>query len=402
MQGRQGRKAPKAAPPFSSPPGLLGGFALSGSHLDAGGLDLREDLLRRISSGAAAEWSDEQFDGLAREVFRHQYERNSIYRRFCEARGKSPESISSWHDIPAVPTDAFKAAPLVCGDPSAAEVVFRTSGTTRGASTRGEHYMLDTTLYRAALAAGFERHLLPDGQPMRIVSLVAPFDDVPDSSLSFMASEVVRRFGTKRSGFHADGSGVRLDEALDALEEAASSGEPVVVLGTSLAFLHVLDRAAELGTRIRLPDGSRAMDTGGFKGRTRAVGREALYAGIVRILGIPTGRIVNEYGMTEMSSQFYDGVAGQAEAIETRRYVGPPWVRTIAANPESLEPVSDGNPGILRHFDLANLDSVMALQTADVGVVAGGRFELRGRAQGAETRGCSIAMDELIAAAEDR
>ena len=56
---------------------------------------------------------------------------------------------------------------------------------------------------------------------------------------------------------------------------------------------------------------------------------------------------------------------------------------------------------MLRHFDLANLDSVSAIQTDDLGiegeVAGGGGFEIVGRATGAGLRGCSLAIDEWLA-----
>jgi hypothetical protein len=88
--------------------------------------------------------------------------------------------------------------------------------------------------------------------------------------------------------------------------------------------------------------------------------------------------------------------------VAGRLHSGPGWVRTRAYDPETLEPLPDGEVGVLRHWDLANLDSVMALQTADLGRVRPGGFELLGRARGAEARGCSIAMDELLSALRDR
>ncbi len=102
--------------------------------------------------------------------------------------------------------------------------------------------------------------------------------------------------------------------------------------------------------------------------------------------------------MTEMSSQLYDGAAGSAPALGAPRvHRGPGWVRTVAVDPETLQPVTPGKTGILRHLDLANVHSVAALQTADLGVVReDGAIELHGRATGAEARGCSIAVDELL------
>jgi hypothetical protein len=144
------------------------------------------------------------------------------------------------------------------------------------------------------------------------------------------------------------------------------------------------------------------MDTGGFKGRSREVTRDELYAAIHDRLGIAPAWSVNEYGMTEMSSQFYDGAAGSAPPPGERLHVAPSWVRTHAADPETLRPLPDGEVGVLRHWDLANLHSVMAIQTADLGYTTPAGFRVLGRATGAEARGCSIAMDELLSALQSR
>ena len=372
---------------------------------------LRAELLAVIAAGAEGVLSDEDFDRLARAVFAHQLACNRPYRLFCERRGASPETVAHWTEIPAVPTDAFKAAALVCGDPAAIEAdarnavagrasaVFRTSGTTMGAARRGAHYLPDLALYDAALRAGFSAHLLPEGGRMQMASLVPPPADAPDSSLSHMAGAVVADFGTAQSGWYVSPSGGIDHAGLErALREAEAAGEPVCILGTAFALVHWLDALLGAGTRFRLPEGSRVMDTGGFKGRSREVTREELYAALGERLGVPAAWCVNEYGMTEMSSQFYDGSAGSAPAPAERLHRGPPWVRTQATDPETLRPLPHGEVGVLRHVDLANLHSVMAIQTADLGVTAPGGFRVLGRAQGAEARGCSLAMDDLLRA----
>jgi hypothetical protein len=117
--------------------------------------------------------------------------------------------------------------------------------------------------------------------------------------------------------------------------------------------------------------------------------------------------MVNEYGMTELLSQFYEPVfrvGGAARAdlgsapLENRRHVGPPWVRTRVLDPETLEPCAPGAPGLLCHLDLANAGSVAAVLTADLGVADEGGFRVLGRAPGAEPRGCSLALEELLEA----
>ena len=360
---------------------------------------LKARLLDLIGRGPDAPLDEAELDALARGVFAHQYARNTPYRLFCDRRGAAPESVSHWMEIPAVPTDAFKAAALVCGDPGEAAAVFRTSGTTAGRERRGAHHFVDLDLYEAALRAGFAAHLLPDGARPRLVSLVPHPADLPDSSLSHMVGEVARVFTEGRSGwFVSPDGGIDHEGLARTLRKAEAAGEPVCVVGTAFAFVHGLDAMAAEGTRFRLPRGSRVMDTGGFKGRSREVGREELYGMIEDRLGIGAAWCVNEYGMTEMSSQFYDGRVGDAPAPGERLHTGPAWVRTHAVDPETLRPLPHGEVGVLRHLDLANLDSVAAIQTADLGVTAPGGFRVLGRATGAEARGCSLAMDDLLTA----
>lgn len=357
--------------------------------------NLRDELLDLIRGGQPVD--DEHFDRLGRAVFAHQFACNEPYRRFCERRGATPERVADWTAIPAVPTDAFKAAALVCGDPERAAAVFRTSGTTAGAERRGTHYVPDLALYDAALRRSFAEHLLPDRARPAFLSLVPPAADLRDSSLSHMVGELMDEVAAPGSGYFISGSfGIDYDGMAAALRGATG---PVCIPGTAFAFVHWLDEAARRGDRFVLPDGSRLMDTGGFKGRSREVGRAELYAGLQERLGMAPEWMVNEYGMTELGSQFYDGVAGHAAADPgDRLHAGPAWVRTRATDPETLELLPHGEIGVLRHWDLANLGSVACIQTADLGITYPEGFRVLGRATGAEARGCSIAMDDLLSA----
>ncbi len=85
-----------------------------------------------------------------------------------------------------------------------------------------------------------------------------------------------------------------------------------------------------------------------------------------------------------------------AAGLGARRHVPPPWVRTRVLDPQTLSALPDGNPGLLCHFDLANAGSVIAILTEDLGIAVDGGFQVLGRVQGAEPRGCSIAMDDLL------
>ena len=135
------------------------------------------------------------------------------------------------------------------------------------------------------------------------------------------------------------------------------------------------------------------MDTGGSKGMGRDLTRSEQLDRYAAAFGIPANRVVNEYGMTEMASQFYDG---SLLGLDPDVKLGPHWVRTRIIDPRTGGDAEPGEPGILVHIDLANMDSVAAIETEDLGVARGDGFVLLGRAAGAEPRGCSLATDALL------
>jgi hypothetical protein len=381
---------------------------------------LEEELLAIFRSGIERVLPEERFTDLALRVFAHQFERNRPYRAFCEARGRTPATVRRWEGIPAVPTAAFKELPLTTFPPDEAAAVFETSGTTAGGRP-GRHYLRSTALYDAALLPPFAAALLPDGARLPMLSLGPSPRLSPHSSLGHMLGRVMAAFGAPGSAELVTESGIDHEGLARALAAASAAGQPVCLLGTAFAFVHVLETLAL--RRFALPAGSRLMDTGGYKGRSRAVPRDELLAAYQETFGIPPEYIVSEYGMTEMSSQFYGKTGAwrlvlgawpdaddcrtasrlaetsakrQAPSAKRCLYAGPPWVRTVVVDPESLELLPRGATGLLRHYDLANLDSVMAIQTDDLGIAHAEGFELLGRAAGAEARGCSLAVEELL------
>jgi hypothetical protein len=158
------------------------------------------------------------------------------------------------------------------------------------------------------------------------------------------------------------------------------------LLGTAFSFVHLLDHLVESGIRWELPAGSRVLETGGYKGRSRSLPKKELHALIRGRLGIPETHIICEYGMSELSSQAYDRAAGTDPAV----FRFPPWARARIISPETGAEVADGETGLIQVFDLANVSSVMAVQTEDLAIRRGRGFELIGRAELAEPRGCSL------------
>lgn len=347
-----------------------------------------------FTQGMEAPLPDEAFNTLALRVFRHQYAGSPLLRAFWSRRGAAPETVEHWTAIPGIPTAAFKEAPLCAFPPEEAVAVFETSGTTAGGRP-GRHFFRTLALYEAALRPAFEAFVLPERRPMRMLNLGPNAETAPHSSLGHMLSLVLQRWGAPGSAHFQREAGPDLEGFRAALRAAEADRVPVCLLGTAFGFIHWLD--AFPGERFQLAPGSRLMDTGGTKGRTRKMAAGDLYARYEQSFGIPADHLVNEYGMTEMSSQFYDRVLRTGSGVEhPRPKLGPPWVRTLAVDPESLRPLPEGEMGLLLHFDLANLDSVLAVQTDDLGRLTPEGVQLLGRATGAEARGCSLAVEELM------
>jgi len=338
--------------------------------------------------------TDETFEGLALEVFAFQYERNPAYRRFCDQRGVTPDPIVRWDDIPAVPTAAFKFLDLTCAPP---EHVFLTSGTSTRGERRGQHGFPWLELYHTSLLKNFAAHLLPDGVRPRMLILAPSPDLSPTSSLSHMLEVVRETYGGEGSAHFVGETGMDLAGLIRVLREVESRQDQVCLLGSSLAFVHFLDVCLQEGWTFQIPEGSRLMDTGGFKGRSRELSRDELSRLYGKILGVPQALCINEYGMTEMGSQFYDNALRDRWLGRSRvRFKEvPPWVRTRILDPTTLEEVPEGQMGLLIHYDLANCGSVLAIETEDLGYRVAEGFEVVGRAPGAEARGCSLSVEEL-------
>jgi hypothetical protein len=340
----------------------------------------------------------EGFEPLAFDVFAFQFHRNLSYRNYCLYKGMTPDTVSRWNEIPAVPTGAFKEMELTCLSPTEKpEAVFLTSGTTRGLSKPGRHCIPRRSVYETAARTNFETCLLPDRARLRMMILTASPSKWPRSSLVHMMEVVRTAYGAPGATYYIKDEGLDLDVLIKDLKDAEDENEPVFLLGITLAFYQLMKRLRELGIRFHLAHGSRLMDTGGFKGRNTDIEKEELYSVYQKALGIPFHFIVNEYGMTEMGSQFYDNVLvnSLSRRNQPRFKIIPPWVRTKVVDPDTLEEVPRGSAGLLHHLDLANCGTVMALLTEDLGYTVDDGFELAGRIEGAEPRGCALLMEEI-------
>lgn len=369
------------------------------------------DYIRRGDS------DDSAYNTLARETFAYQYRFNAPYRAFCDGRGVMFNDIKTWRDIPAAPAAAFKRFALTCAPEEKCRpphgVTFHSSGTTGAETSRHLMDSATVSVYRRSISDGFRRFVALDGAVTPIFALMPDAKQSPHSSLSFMLNALgfVRRPESGLTAFVAGNATLRAKFEAEVRqiiflwergwqEELVSQfrdvERPVTLFGTAFAFVHFFDHSEE---RFALPPGSRIVETGGFKGKSREVSREELYALFTERFGVPATHCISEYGMSEMASQYYDSTLYDfVNGIRREpRKIAPPTLRTRIIDPVMNADVAPGQPGLLIHYDLANLNSVMAIQSEDLGVWAedGDGFHLLGRAPGAVLRGCSLTAEEV-------
>lgn len=338
--------------------------------------------------------SDAQFDAMALRVFAHQHAGNEPFRRFCQARGVTPRKVKSWRDIPAVPIDGFKDLTLSCEPTPACERVFMTSGTTRG-DLKGRNWHPDLAVWNASFRGNFARRFMQGVERIRMGILFPDEAAMPNSSLAHYLQYALQEFGAAGSAHYVGAHGLDVAGVTEALAEAERSGESYALLGASYSFVHLMDELKVAGRSFRLPPGSRILDTGGYKKQSRQVDFEEFYAALAQAFGVPRERCINMYGMTELSSQFYDDGNAVIPSVKS----GPHWIRSRVVDPLTGGEVAHGERGILVHCDLANYNSVTTILTEDVGVATADGFLLLGRAEGAQAKGCSLAVEEFLKAA---
>ncbi|HEX2547631.1 MAG TPA: long-chain fatty acid--CoA ligase [Ramlibacter sp.] len=338
--------------------------------------------------------SDAQFDALALRLFAEQHANNAAYRRFCQLRGATPRSVKGWKDIPAVPITAFKEVTLSCVPADSAERVFMTSGTTR-AEVKGRHYHPTLRVWDASFLPNFARRFMRGTPRLRMGLLFPDEQALPNSSLAHYLAMARTHFGTPGSACYLGASGLDVDGLCAMLRASEARNEPCALLGASYSFVHLLDALAARGDTFRLPPGSRVLDTGGYKSQSRELPLDEFYRSLASTFGVPREHCINMYGMTELSTQLYD----EGNAVVPSLKSGPHWIRSRLVDPLNGREVPHGERGILVHCDLANFNSVASILTEDVGVAVDGGFLLLGRAEGAQAKGCSLAVQEFLQAA---
>lgn len=374
---------PKPKPPVMPPPDAV-----------------RDALVERIKAMIAAgvDGDPAPYDQLALDLFAWQYANNGPYRTFCDGKRATPATVKIWQQIPAFPTDAFKSGIVTSFSFEQAVMAQLTSGTT--ANQRGQIFRdaigreLVLTANRVMTAAW----LFPDfaqGQRCRILILAPSPEMAPSMGMAIGMEETRKHFGAADSCFLLDWSGLDIKALIQAFADAETSGVPIAMIGSTSAFVFLFNSCNARGLSFKLPVGSRIGDGGGYRGKFGELTQEDFYRLAGEVLGIPASHCVNVLGMAESATNYFDNTLREAALPAlvslglpllaknlTRRRFPPPWARTVAVDRQTLMPLPPGEVGLLRHYDLINVPTVIGVQTDNLGYTnADGSFQIVGRAK---------------------
>ena len=313
--------------------------------------------------------NEESFYSIALQVYHFQYHNNPVYQAWCDLLHRPPARVRETSDIPYLPIRFFKTHTITSGsfDP---ELVFKSSGTTGSVSSI--HRVKKAGFYEKSFLSAFELFYGPVGDYC-ILGLLPSYLERGNSSLVYMVDRLIQWSGHPLNGFYLSDY-ERLRQTLTKLQRKAQRTMLIGVTYALLDFVQLYDM--NLSNTI-------IMETGGMKGRKRELTKPELYAELKSGFGVTA--IHSEYGMTELLSQAYavDGV-----------FRTPPWMRIVLrdeTDPFLVQAQSGGGTGAINIMDLANLYSCSFIATDDVGKMhPDGRFEVLGRLDNSDIRGCSL------------
>ena len=311
------------------------------------------------------------FEKLALISFKHQAKSNLVYKQFLSYLNTDINTIKSTQEIPFLPIQFFKSHTIISGINSV-EQTFSSSGTTGNLTSK--HYVTDISLYEKSYISTFEQ-FYGNIEDYTILALLPSYLDRDGSSLIFMVNDLIQRSKKSKSGFYLD----NLSDLKKTLIDLDANGERVLLIGVSFALLDLIESYTfKLKNTI-------VMETGGMKGRRKELIRSELHTELKKGFGV--SNIHSEYGMTELLSQAYSNGNGIFKT--------PPWMKIMVRDTDdALTFLPNRKTGGINIIDLANFNSCSFIASQDLGkTYADGTFEILGRFDHSDIRGCNLLID---------
>ncbi|WP_194766684.1 acyl transferase [Tamlana sp. I1] len=309
-----------------------------------------------------------EFEDLALQVFKFQFENNRVYRSFCDLLYKHPSEIKTVEAIPFLPIQFFKTRDILSSKDKI-QTTFTSSGTTGNETSK--HHVTDINIYNQSFTKGFE-HFYGKIEDYVILGLLPSYLERQGSSLIHMVDAMIKTSKHPESGFYLN----NLSELKDHLIKLDAEGKKILLIGVSFALLDLVESFQfQLKNTI-------IMETGGMKGKRKELIRGELHSILKQGFGVE--HIHSEYGMTELLSQAYSTGNGIFEC--------PPWMKILTRDTEdALSIQKPGKAGGINIIDLVNINSCSFIATQDLGRVnINGAFEVIGRFDNSDIRGCNL------------
>ncbi len=317
--------------------------------------------------------SESDFEKKALEMFYFQSVHNQVYRQFIELLKINPNEVKSLEQIPFLPISFFKTH-RVTSFKGKEELLFLSSATT--GVIQSKHYVKDAELYKQSFRKGFD-YFYGNVEEYVVLALLPSYLERQGSSLVYMVDDLIKKSKHKESGFYLN----NLEELAQTLFDLDQKGQKTLLIGVSFALLDLVEKCQfNLNNTI-------IMETGGMKGRRKELIREELHSILCKGFGV--SKIHSEYGMTELLSQGYSNGNGLFQT--------PPWLKILIRDTEdALTLMPTGRSGGINVIDLANRDSCAFIATQDLGKnYADGSFEVLGRFDSSDIRGCNLMVSQL-------
>jgi hypothetical protein len=361
---------------------------------------LTERILPIIEAGVDVELPE--FNEIALDVFAYQYANNELFRQFCDAKKVRPGDVDDWRDVPMVYNDVFKTH-LVASFPLEQSVMGCLTGGTTSLTQRGRIFRDEDgkKLVFAANRVMTGAYLFPDfaeDAKCRVLILAPSPEFAPSMGMAIGMDQTRQAFGTDDSLFLLKRTGIDVQKLINALRESEASGVPVALIGATSAYVYFFQACRRDKRTFHLPAGSRVCDGGGYRNRFGVVTRDDYYAMVEEILGVPSTHCVNVLGEAETATNLFDdALRRNVQGLEPRPRMRPvpPWSRVLAMSVDDLTPLPDGEIGLLAHWDLANVPTVLSVITDNLGYTSddGRACEIVGRAK-VEQGKVSVLPDE--------
>lgn len=311
-----------------------------------------------------------EFEDLALQIFKFQFENNRVYRSFCDLLYKHPSEVKTLKDIPFLPIQFFKTREVISSK-EAIKTTFISSGTS--GSETSKHHVTDLNIYYESFTKGFEK-FYGKIEDYVILGLLPSYLEREGSSLIYMVDSMIKISKHPESGFYLN----TLSELKDVLITLDSKGKKTLLIGVSFALLDLIE-TYQFNLKNTI-----VMETGGMKGRRKELIRAELHERLKNGFGV--NQIHSEYGMTELLSQAYSNGNGIFNC--------PPWMHVLTRDTEdALTIQASGRTGGLNIIDLANVNSCSFIATQDLGSINNdGSFEVIGRFDNSDIRGCNLML----------